>query len=76
MNAETRKKYGGIIGLLLMLDWLLALMYCFESRFEYLKYAGYILVTASFVAMYLYTASLEEELNQKDRKQVNGFYEN
>lgn len=72
MNKQTRKKYGGLIGLGLMYMWGCAILYWVDSAISLL---GAGLVSISGIAVFFYINSLESELDKPDRRVVNGFYE-
>ena len=72
MNKQTRKKYSGLIGLGLLYMWGCAGLYWVGSA---AWFVGGGLVSISGIAVFFYVNSLEEELRQPSRKQVNGFYE-
>lgn len=67
MDKESRKKYGGVLGLALMADWFFALMFCHSLEFWLYEYVGYVIVTASFIGIFLYTNALEGELRKSER---------
>lgn len=72
MNKQTRKKFSGLIGLGMMYMWACATMYWADSAISFL---GAGLVSVSGIAVFFYINSLEQELSQSSRRQVNGLYE-
>lgn len=71
-----RKKYGSIVGIGLLYVWGCAILYWVESSSQIIAGIGGSLVSFSMIAIFLYTNSLENELNKISRRVVNGFYEN
>lgn len=67
MDKESRKKYGAVLGLALMADWFFALMFCHSLKFWLYEYFGYAIVTASFIGIFLYTNTLEDELRKTEK---------
>lgn len=78
MNEIIPKRYSGLVGLGVMIMWgsaLLAWVDLWKSGHTTVKIAGLLgscLVSASGIAIFLYTSSLEEEVNRlKQRSDSN-----
>lgn len=68
------KEHAGIIGLGLLIIWGGACLF-WANIGGVAGFVGGAITSVIFIAVFIYTDSLEQKIKQKDRKQVNGFYE-